>query len=1059
MKKLTLLLLAVVLGLGYSYAQRTITGSIVDDIDEPMIGANIIVKGTTIGTVTDFEGNFQLEVPENATSLVISYTGYSTQEVAITGLSTVNVVLLQGTLLDEVVVVGYGSMKRQQITGSVGTLKADQINDIATGNVVQGLEGKVAGVRIIQQNGQPGANPSVRFRGIGSLSASNEPLYVVDGVPFNGNINAIAPQDIESISFLKDASANALYGSRGANGVVVITTKKADKSQPLQVTVSTKFGMNDRAVPEYDIISDPAEFYEVWFDRVRIGLINNGEDPTVAAQTAASTIVEGGEFSLGYNSYDVPNDQLIDASTGTLNPSARLRYTDDWQEELFDRSFRSETHVGLRSGSENLSSFFSLGYLDNEGYALNSGFERYSARANLEFTPGSNWTFGATINYAHTDQDAPIQNVGSSTYSNAFSWARNVAPIYPVYAYDEAGNRMFDNQGNTLYDFGTNDDGIPGVRPYGAFNNPVATSLLDIDNNLVDNLSGRVYATINFLRDFKFTYKLGVDYVGQDITALATPIGGDASNVNGRLTSTNTTELTIAHQQLLEWTKDFGVHALTVMVGHESNDLEFDLLRGQKTELLLGELPLLNNGANIQYLEGYSKTYGVEGYLSRVNYSYDNKVFVNASFRRDGSSVFHPDVRWGNFYGLGVAYDLARSNLFGEGGAINSLRLKASFGQQGNDALTFEQNQTIIGDPDNRNYFAYQNQYNVVNAGGGVPGVNFVTLGNPALVWESSTNVNAGFEGSFFNNRLVANAEYFVRKVEDLIFYKPLPVSEGRGSLPDNVGDMQNTGVELTLEGTVIQNQDFSLRLHFNGTHFTNEITALPQEFIDDGRFRLEEGRSRYEYFMREYAGVDESNGDALWFKDILDDDGNPTGEQETTNEWSEATEYFTGKDAIPDLYGGFGTTVGYKGFGLYIDFTYQIGGYGYDGLYQGLLPSAGDVGHNYHKDVLDSWTPENTTASLPRIDAIDDDQNNTSDNFLIDQSFLSLQNITLSYTPNLRFLSDIGIERASILLTANNVKLWSEREGYDPRLSVVGNAINEYSIVRSTSIGINLTF
>lgn len=1058
-----LLILTLMLWGGVVLAQKTVTGAIVDESGDGLIGASVIVPGTTTGTVTDFDGTFTLDVPSDATELQVSYVGYETTMLDISrGTTNLRLEMYAGEILDEVVMIGYGSQKRQELTGSVTSFGSEDLESSQNSNVVQGLTGKVPGVQIIQQTGQPGEGPSIRFRGINSLGgAGEEPLYVVDGVPYLGNINAIATQDIESINFLKDASVNALYGSRGANGVIVITTKKG-KKPGVEVTLDSKIGFATRAVPEYDIITEPGEFYEAWYDRIRVGLINNGTDPAEAAQMAASGLIDG-EFGLGYNNYNVANDQIIDPGTGKLRSGLTPQYHDDWGEELFENNLRGETHLGIRSKGDKTSAFFSLGYLSDAGYALNSGFDRVTGRFGLDFDVTDNIKIGGSVNYANTQQDAPIQNVASNTYSNLFSWARNVAPIYPVYGYDESGTRIKNLDGSDKFDFGQLNDGIPGSRPYGAFNNPVATGLLDIDENKNDNISGRTYLSFDFLKNFNFRYNFAVDVVNQNITAFATPVGGDASNVGGRLTTTSSSARTLANQQFVEYYKPFGDHSIKIMVGHETNDWAFSILRGQKTGNLIPDIAVLNNGASTQYLQGYEKDYKTEGYLSRINYDFKDKVFVNASIRRDGSSVFAPEFRWGTFYGFGLAYDLHKESFLSNSNAISQLRIKASIGQQGNDQILYEQNRTIVGDPDNRNYYIYKDQFDVVNAGGGVPGVLPVSFGAEDATWEESTNINAGFELGLFKNRVSLGAEYFVRKVEGLLFYLPKPISStGDRNFPDNIADMENIGVEVELVADIVRKRDFSWNLSVNATHFSNEITSLPQEFIDDPNntvFRFEEGRNRYDYYMREFAGVDEANGNTLWFMDELDGEGNPTGTRLTTDAYTSATEYFIGKSAVPDVYGGINTQLNYKGIGLGIGFAYQIGGYGYDGVYAGLLPSAGDVGHNYHRDILDSWTPENTTATIPRFDVLDSDQNNISSYFLTSLTYFALQNVNLSYDLSGDFLGNIGIERAKIYVAADNVKLWSERDGYDPRLSTSGSSSNEYSLVRRVSAGISVTF
>jgi TonB-linked SusC/RagA family outer membrane protein len=1054
MRKSTLVVLALLFSISATFAQRTITGTVSSE-GEPVVGGFVVVENTTIGTFTDFEGKYSLEVPDGTTRLSFGSVGFVTKTVDLGSSNTLDMDLEPDILsLDEVLVTAYGTQAKKEITGSVVSLKNEELTKVQNSHIVQGLDGKVSGVKIISQNGQPGSSPTVLFRGIGSINASTQPLYVVDGVPFYGNINSIAQSDIESMTFLKDASASALYGSRGANGVIIITTKKG-KGNGLSVTVDTRVGRNSRMVRDYDVITDPGQYYETWYNRNRIGLINQGMNADTAALTAAKELISGGGFSLGYNNYDVADSMVIDPATGKIREGANLKYNDSWYDELFQPALRSETHVSLSGNTDKTSTYLSFGYLNDGGYALQSDFSRITTRFSVDHRVNKHIEVGSNVNYAQTQQNAPLQNVGSNTYSNLFSWARNVAPIYPVYGYDENGDPILDANGDQVWDFGTNDDGIPGVRPYGAFNNPVATSLLDIDNNSRDNLSGRFYAKINFLKNFSFRYNLTADYIGSNITEFATPIGGDASNVNGRLTSTNTRANTINNQQLLNYTTGSNGHSINFLIGHESTDYQFSSLSAQKTQALISDIPFLNNATSIQYATGARSTYRVEGYFSSLNYSKDDKYFVNASLRRDGSSVFSPEARWGTFYGLGAAWEVTKEDFFNPGTWMSSLRLKTSYGQQGNDAILYQD--ATLG----RNFYSYVDQYNVINAGGGVAGVSFVSLGNPNLTWETSINYNAGFETSLLANKVKLEVEYFVRRVNDLLFYDPLPLSEGRGSLADNVGDMENRGIEANMVADVFTARDFKWRLGANATRFNNVITRLPQDFIDDGNFRLEEGRSRFAYYMREFAGVDPATGDALWYQDEVDaTTGEPTGNRITTSDYNAANEYFIeGKNAIPNVYGGFFTNFTVKNWTLDVNFAYQLGGYGYDGVYQNSLGSAPDIGQNYHKDVANSWTPENTDAELPRFDVFDTENDNQSDFWLVSTSYLSLQDVVLTYNIPRSMLSKANIASAQIYAASSNVWLWSARQGYDPRLSITGNASNEYSIMRSVSIGARVKF
>ena len=1042
-----------------TFAQgKTISGTVSDDSGLPLPGATVLLKGTSSGTSTDFDGKYSISTNTGAT-LVYSFVGYKTQEVTVGSSNTINVTMQESaSALEEVVVVAYGTQKKEEITGSVTTIKTEQLSDIPTASVVQGLVGQVAGVQIINQSGAPGADPTVRFRGIGSINSSSAPLYVVDGVVFNGNLNSINPQDIEAMSFLKDASANALYGSRGANGVVIITTKKG-LSESLEVTFDTKVGFNNRAVPEYDIITESGRYYEAVFDRTRLDLINNGLSAAAAANAAASNIVSNPNFPLGYNSYDVSEDQIIDPITGNINPNANLLYQDSWIDESYLTGVRHENYLSLRFRNDKISSFFSLGHLEDEGIIVNSGFERVTARLNTEYKPKDWLKFNAGINYSNTVADNPLGGFTSGNVSNIAGWARGTAPIYPVYGRDASGNLVLDSNGNRVFDFGLGTGGSVGTRPsFKSLSNPVGTSQLDVNDNNSDNFSGRFSASVKFLKDFEFIYNLSADLTSANISRFATAEGGDAFNANGRITSRSNRGITIAHQQLLNWNKDIGKHSISVLLGHESNDYNFKLLAGQVTETVITGLPVVNNGANIQFLTGYQKDYVVEGYLSRLTYDFDDKYFINASFRRDGSSVFSPDNRWGNFYGLGAAWSVHKEN-FLDVSWINNFRLKASFGQQGNDAILYEDNRTIVGDTDNRNYYAYTDQFDIINAGGNIPGITFFQLGNEDLVWETSTNLNAGFELGLFDNRLRLNAEYFIRDVDDLLF-SISPTLAGLVPTPSLCANgSKNKGIEVEISGDIIVNDDFQWSLAINGTHYKNELTRLPEEFIDDGLFRLQQGKSRYDYFMREWAGVDPSNGDGLWFTDVLDTNGEPTGEREITNDRVNATENFVGKSAIPDVYGGLSTNLSYKNFSLGVAFAYQIGGYGYDGVYQNLLGTT-SAGDNFHNDVFNSWTPENRTALIPRLDINDINQAGTSSFFLVDASYLNLQNVTLSYNFDGKLLDKLRITGLKIYATGNNLHLWSKaRQGYDPRLSITGNAVNEFGLARTTSLGLTVNF
>ncbi|MEC5394223.1 SusC/RagA family TonB-linked outer membrane protein [Bergeyella sp. RCAD1439] len=954
--------------------------------------------------------------------------------------------------IKEVIVVAFGKQKKEEITGSVTQLKAEAVKDLQNGNVLQGLTGKVGGVQVIT-SGQPGSDPLIRMRGIGSINSSSAPLIVLDGIPYNGELNSIPGQDIESMTFLKDASSNALYGSRGANGVIMITTKRG-KKRGIEVEFDTKVGVNTRAVKDYDIITSPKEYYMAYYDRLRVGAYrgNITSPGSGVSAAAAHEAARTGLSELGYNNYDVAFDQLI--VNGQFNPNANLLYQDNWAKNLFKPSMRTEHFFSLSSNGEKVRTYFSGSYLKDNGYALRSGFQRMSSRLNVDYKATENISFGANINYANTNFEPGSRGSGSN-YSNAFNFSRGIAPIYPVFARDANYNILYDAKGDRVYDFGTGQF-LGQKRAYGSFQNPVGTLNLDQYNDVNDNLSSRFYATAKFLKDFEFTYNFSVDLLNRTYHRLATPLAGDAAPANGRLTRGTDRNLTVGHQQLLTWNRSFGGHSFNVLLGHESNSLRMDNIEGQKTQLLLPDVPSLNYGGNIQYLKSSITDYRVEGYFSRLLYNYDNKYFFNANVRKDGSSVFAPESRWGTFFGLGAAWNVAKENFLADSNVVNTLKLKASYGEQGNDNLLNRRR-------DARVYYTYLDLYDIQTSGQNTPVPTLSSLGAKNLRWETSQNINAGFESAWFKNRFFLDVEYFERKVSDMLYYLPQPISNtGQYVIPANVGDMKNVGVEANIEVVPVKTENVKWSVFANGTHYKNTVTKLPgaqaKNGIIDGSFKLMEGHSRYDYFMFEFAGVDATNGDALWYKEVTDADGKVTLEK--TNLIAQATQRFIGKSAIPKVFGGFGTDLSVGRFNARVNFAYQFGGWGYDAIYQNLLSSSSDIGANYHRDVFNSWTPENPNAAIPRVDRINATQAQASSFYLIKSDYISLQDVTLGYNLSENFLKTFNISSARIYFTGSNLALWSKRRGYDPRMSIMGqSASGQYSVIRTTSVGINVKF
>ncbi len=1053
----------------FSYAQeKTITGTVKDETGMPLPGIVVTIKGSTRGVSTDFDGNYSIKAKPND---ILHFMGMGLKLVSklVSDSTTkIDVVMEEQTEeLTEVVVMAYGVQNKASVAGSVRTIKSDEIAKSQTANVMQSLTGKAAGVQIRNTSGQPGAGSEVRFRGVGSISSSNNPLYVIDGIPYNGSVSAVSPQDIESITFLKDASANALYGSRGANGVIVITTKKG-KAGKLQFSYETKVGMNTRAVPDYDIITDPREYYQLEFQRMKLGawVADNTLTEAQAAQSAAGSLIS----NLGYNIFNVANDQVIDPATGLVNPNASILYYDDWNKALFGTGFRQEHFVNAIYGNEKVDSYLSLGYLKEDGYVLNSGFERVTARLNTTFSLTESIKLGTNLNYAYSKQRSPQEGKESTTFSNLFSWTRNAAPIFPIYARDRYGNIKYDVNGNVIYDFGNgetqNFDGSNTKRNYIVNMNPYATTLKNTQTNESHVVGARAFASIDFLKNFNFTYNVGYDLQADNHLRYGWEVGGDDYAHNGSISNGMRFNTTITHQQLLSWKKNLGKHSIDLMVGHESSDFLSKMMAGYKTNVVISEKVFLSNATKYGYLAGYNDDYQTEGFLSRLNYGYAEKYFLNASFRRDASSVFHPDHRWGNFYGMGIAWNVTNESFFPKNNFVNNLKLKASYGEQGNDNILYPSYVSLDHRGHfsySRNYKPYLTQYDITSDANGNPSLRQAYLGNEELKWEVSKNFNAGFEARFFN-RLNLEAEYFVRAVSDMLYNFPLQPASGNPSISRNIGDMKNQGVEVTFDVDIIKNQNLGLNFWGNATHYRNKITKLPEPFVSS-YYRFVEGKSIYTYYLREFAGVDQATGTGLWYQGSTDPiTKEATGDKTTVAVNSQATQYLSDKTAHPDVYGGFGLNFNYKNWSFSTGFAYQIGGYVYDSVYQGLFSEGvgmGNSGHGLHRDAYNTWNFNNTTASLPRMTSSDSQQYASSDLFLTKADYLSWEEISLSYRLENESIKKLGIQDITLSLMGNNLWVWSKRQGLDPRMTAMGSGYtsNSYSLYRTISFGLNARF
>lgn len=1036
MKKAKLFISAWFILLGATlFAQNgKIAGKITDSATgEGVPFASVVVKGTMTGTVADLDGNYAIEAPGNG-SLVISSIGYTGVEVSIDGRSMINVALSPDSeSLDETVVVAYGVQKKSSFTGSATQISGEKLTKMQTSNVAKSLEGAVPGLMTASSSGTPGSGASIQIRGFGSVSASTAPLIVVDGVPYEGSLNSIPAQDMESITVLKDAAANSMYGARGSNGVIIITTKRGTAGK-VNISFDAKVGVNSRAVPAYDVITDPGEYYEMIWEAVRNGQYYTGLMDLPLANEYASSNLLG---VLGpYNIYKgVADNAIIDPATGKLNSAAGERkWSDNWLKDVFRPGLRQEYNVSASGGSDKTQAYISASYLQDEGYLPQSGFSRISLRSKVDHSVGKYIKAGMNMAYSNTNQRT-FGSENGSTYSNIFMFSQNIAPIYPIYLYDADGVRQKNSQGQDLYDWGETG------RAYAATSNPYGQLLSSQISTIRDNISTRGYINVQILPELVFSVNAAYDVFNTKENNYQTPIGGDAANVNGRGEQETDRYTALNANQLLTWTPTFGNHSLNVLIGHETKSDQSYYLYGQMTNFVNKDVPDFQNATVYQYLTSVTSEYFLEGVFGRAEYNYADRYLLSASYRRDGSSRFAPDKRWGSFWSVGTSWNAKNEYFLRNVEWVNALRFKASYGTQGNDNI----GRTRV----------YENLYRIDRVDGEAS-LTQIFRAAPDVTWEKSDNFNLGVEGKLWN-RFSFGVEYFIKETKDMIYYRPLPVSQGSpAEQMVNDMDMMNTGVEFDFSVDIIKRRNIGWNVSFNGTHYENIITKLPSDYPEEGKqigtFWREKGGSLYNYYMFEWAGVDPENGHALYNK--YNDDG--TVEQVTST--SDASYRKTGKTPIPDLYGGFSTSLRAYGFDFSVNLAYQLGGWTNDTVYQGLM-SAGGAGDNWSRDIFQRWTPNNTGSSIPRVQLNDQTANEASTRWLTSSSYLSIRNLTFGYTLPGKVLKHVGIEGVRVYMTADNLWYVSARRGMDVRKSFSGANDNTYSALRTVSGGVTLTF
>ena len=1097
-QRLTMLVASLFLMVGVALAQTKVNGTVTSQEDgEPVIGASVLVVGTQVGTVTDANGKFSLTCPAGKNTLRITYIGMEPIEVS--ARPNMRIVLTSDSkALDEVIVVAYGTQKKSSFTGSASMVGAAELDQHVTTNVANALAGSVPGLQIRGGSGAPGSEQGkINIRGIASMYASTDPLIIVDGAPYPASLSNINQEDIESVSVLKDAASAALYGARGAAGVILITTKKGNKQAP-KINVNMRWGANSRAVQEYDKITDPGKYYELAYS----GLYNNyfyeqgmsAADANVAANSAMIKY-------LGYQVYTVPDGEQLIGMDGKLNPNATLGYAqkdksgetywyqpDDWTDAAYKTGFRQEYEVNMSGGTDKSDYYISAGYLDEDGIIDNSSYKRFNARmkANYDLTK---WLHvGVNVGYVNSKT---VSNPNNDEYqlgsTNLSYYTTRIAPIYPIYVrvLDANGNPVIrtDANGNPQYDYGRPGTDYPNARAFLQTGNPLGSNLYNDVTSQFNQLNATAMADIRFTDWLRFNATSTITWGHTNYSDYESQLYGPKVSVNGEIGKTQNDSYRQNHVQTLNFNKLFGLHSVQAILGHEWYDSKTTYLSATAQGLFTPDVKEINAAANNQYKSSsYTSEYNVEGYFGRLLYNFDEKYFADASFRRDASSRFAKDNRWGSFWSVGAGWLINKENFF-KADWVNQLKLKVSLGQTGNDGLPFS--------------WSYTDIYKLSASTTTSMTPSFQRIGNKDITWETTTALNIGVDFELFKSRLIGSIEYYNKKTTDLLFWFSVPESFGATGYYANIGDKRSQGVELTLSGDIIRNKNITWNVNFNITHNKEKILKLPENKIkvnggfaetwipvssgaNNGSVQMwyEEGGSLYCPFTYSYAGVNDK-GEALYWYDEdlspaggkLDENGNPitnntakagSKKSGTTTNIGEATRY-AGESMLPKAYGGFGTMLKAYGFDVSLNFDFQIGGKIYDTQYAGLMQNwenDGDAGSAFHVDLLKSWTPNSTSSNIPRFFYGDKYTATTSDRFLASAAYLNFQSFAVGYTLPKELTSKLSLDKVRVYVTGENLCFWSARKGLDPRYDYgATESLTPYSLMRTIMGGIQVSF
>ena len=970
--------------------KKRVTGVVKDVMGEPLIGANVVEKGrSTNGVITDFNGKFTLEVDESA-SLVVSYIGYLAQDIPTKGKGDFHIVLKEdANTLDEVVVTGYGDFKKATYTGSASVLTTEKLEALPVVSVGQMIESNIPGISVVAgTSSQPGAKTTLRVRGVASMNASTEPLYVLDGVPIPsydlsnftslseaggmGFIETLNPADIESITVLKDAASASLYGAKGANGVVLITTKKG-KEGKLRVNMAAKYGITDFAYT-YRPLMGGEERREL----IHEGLVNFQLDKGVSEQEA---------------------QQYADANIDQYAKRLPQGYS-DWESALFKTGYQQDYNLSASAGNQNSSFIGSLGYTKQTGVSLNSEMERFTGRVDasnkykkVEF--GMNASFSWTKN-VHLPEG---KFYGSAIYASKV----NLTPSTPIYNEDGtyASGYRENNGYNPILEAEVNDYYARTVRAMGT---------AKIAYNVWDNLKVSSVFTVD--------YSLTKDFFFQS------PDGRDGATYQGRGRMQMTDRIRYTSQNNLTYSKTFGKHSVSAVTAFEVMKYDYEDLYAAKKTYGQDINTSLGNAADPIDADQKLQEDALMSYVASVNYSYGDKYYASFSFRRDGSSRLSPDTRWGNFWSLSASWRLSQEKFMQSlKSVLSDLKLRASYGVNGNLPSS---------------YYGYQSTYTTGAFYSGKPSPWESTLGNEELTWEKNYALNLGLDIGLFS-RVNVSLDWYTRTTKDLLMSKQLNSISGFSSLLTNVGQMRNTGVELEVRSNNIKTKDFSWTTAFNLSHNKNKILKLADlPWFVDGRYVRKEGYPFNTIYLREYAGVDPETGSALYYDNQQDENGNYTKNKVTDPGQASPIPL---KDITPTISGGFMNTFNYKFIDLSFNLSYSFGGYSYDNASYILQDDGYSVISNKSTEQRRRWQKPGDITDVPRfVYGNKKGGNYNSSRAIHSTDHIRLKSLILGLNAPKAWLQKLGIGNARIYFSGTNLLTWAAYDQYDPEMSgVVG--------------------